>query len=102
MPAERPGDGGEHDVVDGAADLVLDRLQVAQLGPHPGEATVRTDRPVVEAARRRIDAGPGHGPDADGRLAGTLEQAPRAADGGTGRAHDLAGDRGALEEGLAE
>ena len=57
VPAERAGDGGEHHVVDGAAERVLDRLDVAQLGAHPGEAAVRADRRRCTATRgRRVQA----------------------------------------------
>ena len=72
--AERAGDGGEHDVVDGAAELVLDRLDVGEVRAHPGEAPVRADRLVVGGGGSRVEAGPGHRADAHGGVA----QRPRA------------------------
>ena len=41
--AEGAGDDGEDDVVDGAAVLVLDPLQVGEVGADPGEAAMGAD-----------------------------------------------------------
>ena len=51
--AEAAGDHGEHDVVDGAAVLGADRLDVGQAPARPGPAAVRPDRPVERRPRRR-------------------------------------------------
>ena len=44
VAAERAGDGGEDDVVDGPAGGVLDPLQLGEVGADPGEAPVGADR----------------------------------------------------------
>ena len=48
--AQGAADDREHDVVDGAAEDVLDPLEVVQLGPRPGEPPVRSDLDVQWAA----------------------------------------------------
>ena len=60
VAAEGAGHGGQHHVVDRAAERVLDGLDVAQLGAHPGEAAVGPDGRVVGARRGRVEARPGH------------------------------------------
>src|SRR5436190_2566369 len=102
MASQRAGDRRQHDVVDGPAELVLDRLQVGQLGAYPGKAAVGADWLVVGAARGGVDPRPGHRADPDGGLSGALQQAARAAYGGAGRAGDLGGNGRPLDEGLAE
>ena len=42
--AQRAGDDREDDVVDGAAERVLDPLELGEVGAHPVEAAVRADR----------------------------------------------------------
>ena len=100
--AERARHGGEHDVVDRAAQRVLDRLDVAQVGAHPGEAPMRSDVLVVRARGRRVEPRPGHGPNSDGGVARPGEDAARAAQNGTYRPSDLARDRRAFEQRLRE
>ena len=53
---ERARDGREHNVVDGAADRVLDALVVVEVAADPGEAPVGADLDV-EGRVRRGDAG---------------------------------------------
>ena len=57
IAAERTRHDRQHDVVDGPAERVLDRLELAQVAADPGEAAVGAD-PDVERARRRASAGP--------------------------------------------
>ena len=51
--AEAAGDGGEDDVVDGAAERRPDALELVELRVGPGPAPVRADRPVERAGGRR-------------------------------------------------
>ncbi len=73
--AQRAGDDREHDVVDGAAEGVLDGLEVLELAGHPDEAPVRPDRHVQRRFRGRVQAGPDDLADALGRLAGARQRA---------------------------
>ncbi len=58
--AERERHGGEDDVVERAAQLVLDRLDALEVGVDPVVAAVRADRDVeaARAARGRARRGP--------------------------------------------
>ena len=51
--AHAAGDDGEDDVVDRAAEDVLDALELRQVGAHPDEAPVRADRHVQRKRRGR-------------------------------------------------
>ena len=66
---ERAGDDRQHRVVHGAAERVLDLLEVGQPALHPAHAPVRADRHVQRHVRRGVEAGPDHLAEALGRLA---------------------------------
>ena len=53
VAAKGAGHGREDDVVDGSAELVLDPLELVEVGGHVGEAAVRPDLDVERGARRR-------------------------------------------------
>jgi hypothetical protein len=50
--AQRAGDDREHDVVDRAAERVLDRLEIREVAVDPGEPAVRPDAHVQRRRRR--------------------------------------------------
>ena len=75
--AQRARHDGEHDVVDRAAERVLDQLEVGQLVAHEHEPPVRPDRHVERRLRRRVQPGPRDLADALDRLARDLERARR-------------------------
>jgi hypothetical protein len=52
VAAKGTGDDGEHDVVDGAAELILYPLQLVELGVDPGKAPMGADLDVERRARR--------------------------------------------------
>ena len=99
-----PDDDRQHHVVDRAAELVLDRLDVAEARAHPGEAPVRADRARCTATGGAgFEPRPRHRADADERSRAAARRP------GAGRAqrrahaaHDLGRHRGALEQRLAE
>ena len=62
---ERTGYGGKHDVVDRAAETLLDLAEPGERGVDPGEAPVRADRDVERTARGGFYPGPGKGAEAD-------------------------------------
>ena len=101
MAAQGAGHRGHHHVVDRAAQLVLDRLEVVQRRPDPGEAPVGADRAVVGAGRGGLDPGPGQGAGGHGAVADPGHHPARGAQQGAGRALDLARSR-ALDQCLAE
>ena len=100
--AEHAGHGGQHDVVHGAAELVLDRLDVGEVRAHPGVAAVRADRLVVGRGRGGVEPGPGHGADSHCGVAQTLDHASRTAEDRADRPRQLARDRRALHQRLAQ
>ena len=51
--AEAARDDGQHDVVDGAAERLADRLDVGEPAPRPVPAAVRANRAVERRGRRR-------------------------------------------------
>ncbi len=65
---QRAGDGAEDDVVDGAAELRLDLLEVGQVAAHPGVAAVRADRGVERQVGGGVGELPGDLADALGGL----------------------------------
>ena len=84
--AQGHGHGGEHDVVDLAAQRILDRLQAGQVGVYPRVTAVGTDRHVERRGGRWVHARPGHRPDphqavahAGGYLAWRPQGRPRPA-----------------------
>ena len=76
--AQRAADDGEHDVVDRAAERVLDQLEVVELGAHDREAAVRADLDVQRRVGRGVQAGPDDLAEALGRLARAGERGARA------------------------
>ena len=64
--AERERDDAEHDVVDRAAEDVLDRLEALELGLDPVEAPVGRDRHVQRGTRGGVDAAGGQRPHGGG------------------------------------
>jgi hypothetical protein len=55
--AQAAGDDGEHDVVDRAAELVLDRLEVGEVVRDPGDPPVRRRRHLQRRRRRGGEGG---------------------------------------------
>src|SRR5215208_6912935 len=102
MTAETAGDRGQHDVVDGAAKRVLDRLDVAEPDPDPGDAPVRPDLAVVGRGGRRSDGAARKRAQAANGLERVAGELARPAEGVADRADDLAWLRSALEQRLAE
>src|SRR3954454_10330905 len=102
VTAKPAGDRGEDYVVDGSAQRVLDRLDVAEPDADPGEAPVRSDLAVVGgggggaegAARKRA-----HATDGVERVARELA---RPAEGVADRADDLPWLGGTLEQRVGE
>ena len=90
---EREADGGEHDVVERAAERVLDRLEAGEVGVDPGVAAVRADVDVQRrGGRGRVDPRQRGGADVREPLAQlpqrargrrTTRRAPRAISPGT-------------------
>jgi hypothetical protein len=103
VASESEADGGEHDIVEGAAERVLDRFEQRQVGVDERVAAVRADVDV-ERARRRGCADAGEGGRAHARnavldLPGDL--ARRAQQRARATAH-LSGNGRALKQRLAE
>ena len=96
--AERAGHHRQHDVVDGPAERVLDRLELPEVRPYPGEPAVGADPHVERARRSGPKPRPGECAHAPERLAGAPGHRPRAAQRRPDAAHDLAGYRRALEQ----
>jgi hypothetical protein len=87
-PPERQRHRGEDDVVDRAAQLVLDRLELGEVGVDPRVAAVRADLDVQRRGRRRGASSPTAPPRAGGRAGhlagdppGRAGDRPRDADG---------------------
>src|SRR5262249_15293692 len=94
--AEGAGGDGEADVVDGAAEGVLDPLELGQVEGGPGDLTVGADaRRIERDLRRRAGEVPGHLPEAGEAVAG----AARGVGGVTGGAAEpAAGPAGGVED----
>jgi hypothetical protein len=102
VAAQRAGDRCQHHVVDRPAERVLDRLDVGERQPHPGEAPVRANRRVVRALGRGVHPGPRHRADPGERRDGGARDPPRRAERGAHAAHDLGRDGGALDQRLGQ
>ena len=79
----------EHDVVDRAAERVLDELEVLELLAQEHEAPVRPDLDVERRLGRGVERRPRDLADALDRLAGRLERLGRPARRGGGAAREL-------------
>jgi hypothetical protein len=100
---QRTGDDRQDHVVHGAAERVLDRLDLVEADAVEGDPSVGPgQRAVVGRARRGPQAGPRERPDADQRRADLLEHAPGAPQRRPHGAHELARRERALDERLAE
>ncbi len=99
---ERQGDRGEHDVVERAAQGVLDRLEARDLGVDPRVAPVRADRHVEGRRRRRVEPRPRHRAHADEPLARLLEHLTRRAGERAQPAGALGRHRRALDQRLGQ
>jgi len=93
--AQRPGDHGEDDVVDRAAERVLDPFEGGQLRACPREAPVGADLTVERHVGGRIGKGPRDLPDGLQRLHGT-------AGGCLGVAHGVDRALGELQRGTGQ
>ena len=100
--AERAGHSGQHDVVDGAPERVLDRLEPPEVGSHPGEPPVRTDPHVERARRGGLKPRPRQRADARERSAGPLGHGPRASERRSHATHHLGGNRRPLDQGVGQ
>jgi hypothetical protein len=95
---EAAGDGREHDVVDGPAERVLDRLDAVELLLDPGEAAVRADRHVERARRRAARARQRERADRSHVAEQFLRNAAGAADRGADPTKDLGRHGRALQQ----
>ena len=76
---QRAGDDGEHDVVDRAAERVLDLLEDRELLAHGDEPAVRADLDVERRRRRGVQPGPDDLAEPLERLARLVQRDRRAA-----------------------
>ena len=90
---QRAGDDGQHDVVDGAAERVLDLLVVGQLLADHGIAAMRPDGDVERRLRRRVQTGPQQLTETLGGVAQQV-QGGRRTGGGADRAGEEPGGGG--------
>ena len=77
--AQRAADHGQDDVVDGAAERVLDLLEVLEPVAHDAVAAVRADLDVQRRRRCRVQPRPGDLAEALGRLAERAQRRLRVA-----------------------
>ena len=92
---QRTRDRREHDVVDGAAERVLDALEVAQVLADPDEPAMRADLDVERGRRRGVERGPHDLAEPLERLARLLQRlarVQRGVDDAAGRLERQRGD----------
>ena len=77
--AQRAADDGQDHVVDGAAERVLDLLEVLEPVAHDAVAAMRADLDVQRRRRRRVQPGPGDLAEALGGLAERAQRRLRVA-----------------------
>ena len=103
IATERDADRCEHDVVERAAERVLDRLELSEVAVEEGVAPMRTDIDVERARRRgRADTGDRGGADAHEAILQLRGRPARCTEQRAGAAGHLGGHGRALEQSLAE